>query len=97
MKRKTKLPILNKKILDADYVQLWWSDINSDAGWQHLSAAKKSKTTICVSTGWLIKKSNGVHIIAADLNFDDEGLLADVGNVTTIPTVNVIKIIRIKL
>lgn len=97
MKKKINLPILNKKTLDADFVQLWWSDINSDAGWQHLNAAEKSKPTICVSTGWLIKSSGGIHIIAADLNFDDDGLVADVGNVTTIPTNNVIKIVKIKL
>jgi hypothetical protein len=97
MTKKIILPKLNKKTLNADFVQLWWSDINSDAGWQHLGSAIKSKPTICVSTGWLIKNSGGIHILAADLNFDDDGAIADVGNVTTIPSSNVIKIIKIKL
>ena len=97
MNKKTKLPILNKHILDADFVQLWWSDINSDSSWMSLAAAKKSTPTICISTGWLIKKSGGIHVIAADLNFNDNGSLGDVGNVTTIPTNNVIKVTKIKL
>ena len=48
MKKKINLPTLNKKTLNADFVQLWWSDINSDAGWQHLNAAEKSKPTLIV-------------------------------------------------
>tara|TARA_R110000822_G_scaffold20594_3_gene65863 strand:+ start:1881 stop:2174 length:294 start_codon:yes stop_codon:yes gene_type:complete len=97
MSKKIILPKISKKILDADFVQLWWSDINSDASWLNLNVAKKSKPTNCVSTGWLIKKTGGIHVIAADLCFEDDGRIADVGNVTTIPTSNVIRIIKIKL
>ena len=30
------LPHVTKKILNADYVQLTWSDINSDSSWKTL-------------------------------------------------------------
>ena len=50
------LPHVTKKILNADYVQLTWSDINSDSSWKTLKDAMNSKPTICISTGWLIKR-----------------------------------------
>jgi hypothetical protein len=98
--KKTKvkqLPIVTKKILNADYVQLWWSDINSEASWLTLDVALASKATICISTGWLIKKDKDLHIICADMNFNDDDKLGDVGCITTIPSQNVIKIKKIKL
>ena len=93
----TQLPQVTKKILNADYVQLTWSDINSDSSWKTLIYAINSTPTICISTGWLIKKDKDVHIIVADVNFEDNGTLGDVGNITTIPSSNVLKIRKIKL
>ena len=91
------LPYVTKKILNADYVQLTWSDINSDSSWKTLKDALNSKPTICISTGWLIKEDKDVHILVADVNFEDNGTLADVGNITTIPSSNVLKKKKIKL
>lgn len=88
---------LNKKILKSKFVLIWWSDINSDSSWVSLEKAKSSKPTICMSTGWLIKQNKDVHILCNDVNFNDDGTLGDVGNVTTIPSVNVIKIVNIKI
>ena len=85
------LPQVTKKILKADYVQLTWSDINSDSSWKNLKDAMKSTPTICISTGWLIKEDKDVHILVADVNFEDNGTLGDVGNITTIPSSNVLK------
>jgi hypothetical protein len=92
-----KLPIVTKKVLDADYVQLTWSDINSDSSWKTLKDALNSTPTVCISTGWLIKKDKDVHIIVSDVNFEDNGSLGDVGNITTIPSSNILKIKRIIL
>ncbi|WMM94946.1 hypothetical protein HTVC168P_gp16 [Pelagibacter phage HTVC168P] len=88
---------LNKKILKSKFVLIWWSDINSDSSWVSLEKAKSSKPTICMSTGWLIKNNKDVHIICNDVNFNEDGTLGDVGNVTTIPSVNVIKIVNVKI
>ena len=91
------LPTVTKKILNADYVQVTCSDINSNSSWLSLKDALNSKVTICISTGWLIKKDNDVHIIVSDVNFNDDGTLGDVGNITTMPSSNVIKIKKIRL
>ena len=94
---KKHLPIVTKKILDASYVQIWWEDINSNPAWLKLEEAKSSKPTVCISTGWLIREDREEHIVVADVNFEDNGTLGDVGGITTIPSKNVLKIKRIKL
>ena len=86
-----KLPTITKKTLDAKFVLCHWLDINSDASWMSLEKAETSTPTICISTGWLIKQDKNVHILCGDINFEDDGTLGDVGNVTVIPTINVIK------
>ena len=95
LRNKMKYPKVTKKILKADYVQITWSDINSDSSWKTLKDAMNSKTTVCVSTGWLIKADKDVHILVADVNFNDDGTLGDVGNITTMPTSNVLKVTKI--
>nr|WMM95264.1 hypothetical protein MEP432_gp14 [Methylophilales phage MEP432] len=81
----------------ADFYMVWWLDINSDSSWLSPEKAKTSKPTICLSMGWLISTSNNCHRIAGDYNFNDDGSLGDIGNVTTIPTRNIIKLKRIKI
>ena len=95
LRNKMKYPKVTKKILKADYVQITWSDINSDSSWKTLKDAMNSKTTICISTGWLIKADKDVHILVADVNFNDDGTLGDVGNITTMPTSNVLKVTKV--
>jgi|TARA_R110000796_G_scaffold106247_1_gene216658 hypothetical protein len=92
-----KLPIINKKILDAPFVSLHWKDICGSAEWVSLKEARESKVIICISNGWLIRADKEVHVVAGDVNFQPDGTLGDVGNVTTIPTVNVLKIKKVKL
>ena len=92
-----KLPIINKKILDAPFVSLHWKVICGSAEWVSLKEARESKVIICISNGWLIRADKEVHIVAGDVNFQSDGTLGDVGNVTTIPTVNVLKIKKVKL
>ena len=92
-----KLPTINKKILNAQFVSLYWKDINGSAEWVSLKDAVNSKVTICISNGWLLKADKDVHVLASDVNFNDDGTLGDVGNVTTMPTVNVLKIKKVKL
>jgi hypothetical protein len=94
---KIKLPEIDKSTFPHEYVQVWWSDINSDASWLSEEKARQSKPTVCVSTGWLLSKKRRVHILCADINFNDDGTVGDVGNVTTIPTCNVIKVRKIKI
>lgn len=89
-----KIPELKIKM---PFKIVWWKDINSDASWQTFEAAKKSKPTICVSTGWLLRKDKDVVIICSDFNYDEDGKIDDVGNVTTIPTCNILSMRDIKI
>jgi aspartate-semialdehyde dehydrogenase len=95
LRNKMKYPKVTKDILDADYVQVTWSDINSDSSWKTLKDAMNSKVTTCISSGWLIRQDKEVHILVADVNFNDDGTLGDVGNITTMPTSNVLKVTKI--
>ena len=95
LRNKMKYPKVTKQILKADYVQVTWSDINSDSSWKTLKDATNSKVTICISTGWLIKHDKDVHVIVSDVNFNDNGTLGDVGNITTMPSSNVLKITKV--
>lgn len=92
-----KLPTINKKILNAQFVSLYWKDINGSAEWVSLKDAVNSKVTICISNGWLLKADKDVHVLASDVNFNDDGTLGDVGNVTTMPSVNVLKIKKVSV
>jgi len=92
-----KLPKINKKILDAPFVHCYWKDINASAIWTSLKEAKASKVTICITAGWLLRADKDVHIIAGDVNFNDDGTLGDVGNITTMPSVNVLKIKKVSV
>ena len=92
-----KLPTINKKILNAPFVSLHWKDISGTAEWLSLKEAINSKVIICISNGWLIRADKEVHIVAADVNFNADGTLGDVGGVTTIPSVNVLKIKKVSL
>ena len=95
LRNKMKYPKVTKQILKADYVQVTWSDINSDSSWKTLKDATNSKVTICISTGWLIRQDKDVHVIVADVNFNDYGTLGDVGNITTMPSSNVLKVTKV--
>ncbi len=78
-----------------DFYLVYWEDIQSDAGWKTLKENQRMKPAICVSTGWLVKNDNKVHVLMSDYNYDDNGELADGGNTTVIPTKNVISKFKI--
>ena len=92
-----KLPNINKKILDAPFVHCYWKDINSSAIWTSLKEAKASKVTICITAGWLLRADKDVHVIAGDVNFNDDGTVNEGGNSTVIPKSNILKLKEIKL
>ena len=57
-----------------------------------LKEAKASKGYNLYYIWLVLKADNDTHVIAGDVNFNDDGSLGDVGNVTTMPTVNVLKL-----
>ena len=76
-KRKVKLPSIP---FNYGFYVAYWKDIESDPSWKDISEVLKSKPCVCVSTGWLIKKDEDVHILMSDFNYKKE-------------TINMIKII----
>ena len=83
------------------YVFCFWQDANTQGSWVSPEDASLSIPAICLSTGWLWKKDKISTIIVSDIGFDlsSDGTptLNEVGNSTTIPTMNVIKMICINV
>ena len=76
-----------------DFYLVYWEDIQSDSSWKEMDDIQNMKPATCVSTGWLVKKDKKVHILMSDYNYNTKGDLG--GNVTVIPTKNVIKKFKI--
>lgn len=93
-KRKTKLPNIP---FNYGFYVVYWKDIESDPSWKEMSEVLKSKPAVCVSTGWLIKKDEEVHILITDFNYKKDGTLGDAGSSTVIPSSNIIKLVKVNL
>ena len=66
------LPTVTKKILNADYVQVTWSDINSNSSWLILRDARNSKFKILVYS--TVRYKQHLNIIKVHSNFEIEVL-----------------------
>ena len=85
----------SKKQNDKQYVFCFWQDANTQGSWVSPDDAALGIPAMCLSTGWLWKKDNISTVIVSDLGFDidKEGnpTLNEVGNSTTIPTMNIVR------
>ena len=97
MKSKIKLPQLNKKDWPYKFYLAHWYDTNSTCSWETIKTIKNYKPSICISTGWLVSTNNNSHTFVSDVNFNDDGTIGDCGNTTTIPSVNIIKLTKIRI
>ena len=97
MKSKIKIHKLTKKIFPYSFYLAHWIDCNSTCSCESLKSIKNFKPTICISTGWLVSTNNNSHTFVSDVNFDEDGTIGDCGNTTTIPTVNIIKLTKIRM
>jgi len=79
-----------------DYYLIYWEDIMSDSSWKDMKDIQDMKPAICVSTGWLVKNDRKVHILMSDYTYTEKNELGEGGNVTVIPTKNVIKKYKIE-
>ena len=93
-KRKVKLPSIP---FNYGFYVAYWKDIESDPSWKEMSDVLKSKPCVCVSTGWLIKKDEDVHILMSDFNYKKDETLGDAGSSTVIPSLNIIKLIKVDI
>ncbi len=92
-----KLPKLNKKNFNYSFYLVYWTDINSTCTWENLKTIDNYLPTTCISTGWLVSTKNNCHKFVSDISFEDNGSVIEVGNTTTIPNQNIIKMKKVKL
>lgn len=98
LKEKTNYPRLTKKIFPYNFYLAYWIDTNSNSSWESLDFIKNSKPSICITAGWLVSKKNNCYRFVADISFDENNeAITDCANSTTIPTYNIIKLIKIKV
>ena len=96
MKKKKKLPVINKKNFPYKLVMVYWEDIDGSCEWSDIPDIRNSKTAICCSFGWLVEQNDKTTVIMADFIFENNGKIKTGGGYTTIPTQNVLEIKKIK-
>ena len=97
MKKKKKLPVINKKNFPYKLVMVYWEDIVGSCEWSDIPDIKKSKTAVCCSFGWLVEQNDKTTVVMADFIFENNGKIKTGGGYTTIPTQNVLEIKKIKI
>jgi len=96
-----KRKLINKKAkLEIDrypLVEVRWTDVISEAGWQPVRDVIKSKLPECVTKGHLLSQSKGVTRIFGDFSKGkEEGSIDELANSTLIPNSIIISIKKIK-
>ena len=95
-KQKNKLPVVDKNDFPYELAMVYWEDIVGESGWSDITEIKKSTTAICCSFGWLVKNNDNTTVVMSDFIFEDNNKIKTGGGYNTIPTKNVLKIIKIK-
>ena len=102
----TKRTAKNKKVISLDikslgnkiesypFVEIYWLDIEGDAGWSNTKDLNKEKLPVCVSKGYLLSQQKGITRIFSDyIMTKDNPTFENIGSTTIIPT-SVIQSIR---
>ena len=99
MKKKISINKKAKRELDRyPMVEIHWTDIISESGWQNITAFTKAKLPICVTKGHLLSQTKGLTRVFGDFALKDQssGEIDEIGNTTIIPTSVVVKIKKLK-
>jgi hypothetical protein len=99
MKRKISINKKAKRELDRyPMVEVQWTDIISDSGWQNVASFAKAKLPICVTKGHLLSQAKGLTKVFGDfaLKNQETGEIDEIGNATIIPTSVIIKIMKLR-
>jgi len=99
MKRKISINKKAKRELDRyPMVEVQWTDIISDSGWQNVASFTKAKLPICVTKGHLLSQAKGLTKVFGDfaLKNQETGEIDEIGNATIIPTSVIIKIMKLR-
>lgn len=81
MRNKSKYPL----------VKVLWVDIVSDSHWKPITDFEKEKLPVCVTVGYLFKKTKKLVWIFSDFSVGNRDI-DEVGNTTILPLSVVIKI-----
>jgi len=85
---------LGNKIESYPFVEIYWLDIEGDAGWSNTKDLNKEKLPVCVSKGYLLSQQKGITRIFSDyIMTKDNPTFENIGSTTIIPT-SVIQSIR---
>jgi len=76
-------------------VEVVWSDIVSESGWQDLDQLKDQKLATCVTKGHLLSQAKGVTRIFGDYSANDKNEIEQIGNTTIIPNSVIVSIKKI--
>ena len=99
MKRKISVNKKAKRELDRyPLVEVQWTDIISDSGWQNIATFTKAKLPICVTKGHLLSQAKGLTKVFGDFALKDQvsGEIDEIGNATIIPNSVITKITKLK-
>ena len=99
MKRKISVNKKAKRELDRyPMVEVQWSDIISESGWQYIATFTKSKLPLCVTKGHLLSQAKGLTKIFGDFALKDQvsGEIDEIGNTTIIPNSVITKITKLR-
>ena len=97
IKRKLVNKKAKKEMDRYPLVEVKWTDVVSDAGWQHIRDVINAKLPECVTKGHLLSQSKGITRIFGDFaKGKEEGAIEELGNTTLIPNSIIISIKKIK-
>ena len=99
MKRKISVNKKAKRELDRyPMVEVQWSDIISESGWQNIATFTKAKLPLCVTKGHLLSQAKGLTKIFGDFALKDQvsGEIDEIGNTTIIPNSVITKITKLR-
>jgi len=72
-------------------VKILWVDIISDSNWKPITEFEKEKLPVCVSVGYLFKKTKKLVWLFSDFSVGHKDI-DEVGNTTILPTSVILKI-----
>lgn len=83
-------------VIDYPKVEVKWIDTVSHSEWLDKEQMLKLVPSNCKNRGYLFSKNKKNTILFASVTFDDKGEVDNYGDITVIPTQNVIEIIKDK-
>ncbi len=74
------------------HVCIYWIDAKSSTDWKCVEEAMEQDVALCVSTGFILKKTDKAISLAQDFSFNDDHTEIDgIGNLIVIPISCIIK------